>query len=75
MRVKLYIDCDNAAFREDDGEETGAALGAEVARILRDAAKWAASGPIEESDALTLRDVNGNVVGKLTVTDAPEVAR
>lgn len=58
MRVTLTIDTGNAAFA-DEGE------GAEVARILRGAAlKFEQVGtPI----AFTLRDLNGNTVGRVEV--------
>jgi len=51
MTFILKIDCDNAAFEGDPG--------AEVSRILRDAA-----GQIDHGlDRVRLRDANGNTVG------------
>lgn len=62
MQFRLVIDSDNEAFSED--------AHAEVARILREAAK-----KIENcEDEIQLRDVNGNKVGfaSLTIAD-PEL--
>lgn len=53
----LKIDCDNAAFGDTPDSE---AFGAEIARILREAANRMESGY-----ALgPCRDVNGNTVGQ-----------
>lgn len=58
MRFKIEIDCSNAAFEYAFDE---------VARILEDQAaklrRWADNNPTPKW-ADTLRDINGNVVGK-----------
>ena len=56
MKLKLEITMDNAAFEEDEG--------AEAARIMRDAADSVEMGCIRAS----LFDLNGNVVGKFSIT-------
>lgn len=59
MKLRLTIDMDNAAF--DDNE------GAEAARILRTAAEGVEFGCIRSA----LIDINGNVVGKFSITGRP----
>lgn len=66
MKFLLEIDCDNAAFLNDD--YSAPANGQELARILRDLAD-----KVEDFDDVSdfdrvLYDVNGNRVGKVTVT-------
>ena len=56
MKLKLEINMDNAAFDPDAGYE--------AARILADAVKAVAMGCIRSS----LFDINGNVVGKFSIT-------
>jgi hypothetical protein len=56
MKLKLEVQCDNAAF--------GDAFEAELARILRVAADRIAQG----ADRGNLRDVNGNTVGAFKLT-------
>jgi len=57
--VRIEIQTDNAAF---DGNRW-----AEVARILREVAQHASMGNFAMDDSFTmnLRDLNGNVVGRL----------
>lgn len=57
---KVVIKTGNAAFHEDDGQETDDARGAEVARILRDIAAHVENG----GEVGSCMDVNGNGVGK-----------
>ena len=62
MTVKIVIHADNAAFEDNEGQET--------ARILRDLAKRIDGHPhFSAGHDQALRDVNGNEVGYLTVTD------
>jgi hypothetical protein len=56
---KLNFDTDNAAFSEDNGEETDAAKAAESARILREVAKKMDTGLTYSR----VFDVNGNAIG------------
>lgn len=58
MKFSLEINCDNDAFAPDPG--------AEVARILRRAAKRIDECPEDERG---LQDVNGNHVGQWRFTD------
>lgn len=54
MKFRLEIDCDSAAFGDDDGHRA-----AELARILAHlVANWCGA-----MNAGTLRDANGNRVG------------
>ena len=62
MTFTVRFSTDNAAFSEDDGEDTGAAMGAEIARILRAVARAVNDGA-ENGDTGTVHDVNGNTVG------------
>lgn len=59
MKFAIAIDMDNAAFED--------ANGAEVARILEDAAR-AVYGSLNVGDTGPLRDVNGNKVGTWSVS-------
>lgn len=59
MRFTLTIDCDNAAFCDEDGDWDKHAAAAQIARILvstADNVRW--------SDRGTCLDANGNTVGK-----------
>ena len=56
MKLKLEINMDNAAFDTDAGHG--------AARILADAVKAVAMGCIRSS----LFDINGNAVGKFSIT-------
>lgn len=74
MKVRIEVDCGNAAFHDqsgsgDDGEgaNDAAACGAEVARILRNLATRVESG-ITGPDERTVFDANGNRVGRLVIT-------
>lgn len=60
----LKIRTDNAAFNDDDAKEGGspAAMGAELARILRDVACMIEDGMGPEPEDGTERDANGNTV-------------
>ena len=65
MTFNLTIKCDNAAFRDPDVEDENdprheQAAAAQVALILRDAAKHVEAGCVSRK----LSDVNGNQVGK-----------
>ena len=60
-KFTLTIDTDNAAFA--DG-----ALGYEVARILDTLAQQIESETAGRSTVITLRDSNGNTVGKAELT-------
>ena len=57
MQITIKLTCDNAAFLPETQPE--------IARILRKLAEEIEAGG--EPD--TIRDINGNVVGGLTVSD------
>lgn len=59
----LTIQTDNAAFADASGERTSEAMGAEIARILRNVAAIVMDGPDLDGDSGNIRDVNGNRVG------------
>lgn len=60
----LQIDTSGAAFTDELGEPSPAAATMEVARILSVTANRLRLGAtIDEREALTLRDANGNTVG------------
>lgn len=63
MTITITIDCDNAAFHDDEGHQHA---GPEVARILRDYADEITDETHPED--MKLRDVNGNTVGRVSVT-------
>ena len=69
MRFALPIECNNAAFHEDDGTLTDEARAAEIARVLRAAAEDIENG-VEEGP---LADTNGNTVGRFELL--PETSR
>lgn len=62
MRFILSIDCDNAAFDGDPGDE--------ITRILRDLTRRIDDkmGMLNIDDTFALRDINGNIVGVATLT-------
>lgn len=64
MKATITISMDNAAFEED--------AGAELSRILQDAAKKVQDFRTTDLDSYdryhNLKDVNGNTVGKLAIT-------
>ena len=64
MKFIVEIDCDNAAFMNDDSAPVN---GQELARILRDIADKAENG--QNVDGITLRDINGNSVGMSQFSD------
>lgn len=75
MKFEFWITCDNAAFGE-----TAADAEQEVARLLADLAGRVARGDIRNNIGRTqyhtLRDVNGNDVGRASfVYDASEERR
>lgn len=59
----LTIKTGNAAFAGENGESDDYARNREIARILRQAAKWLEDG----AEKNTLRDSNGNTVGKFEI--------
>ncbi len=61
MAFKLTIETDNAAFEEGREEE--------VARILHDVAKHLETGHDDFTQYRTLRDINGNDVGRAAFKD------
>jgi len=63
MKLKLEVQCDNAAF--------GDAFEGELARILRVAADRIEQG----ADRGHLRDANGNTVGTFKLTEPRPVER
>lgn len=65
MQFQLTIKCDNAAFYDMDGNPC---QGYEVAKILKDLAKKLESFDDVSDFERVLYDVNGNRVGKATVT-------
>lgn len=64
MRFILEIQCDNAAFGEDD-----ATRGIELARILRHTANRLAATGFSAGSTRKLSDVNGNTVGSFELSD------
>jgi hypothetical protein len=63
--IRITIETNNAAFHdpEFDGVE------AEVARLLDRVRAYLGSHEYENVDGMILRDLNGNTVGKVEVTD------
>ena len=57
MTFTLTLDCDNAAFRDDD-------LPLEIERILSHIAKYVRSTGISPGESLKLRDLDGNTCGE-----------
>lgn len=71
MKFVLEIKMDNAAFHGEHGEEGEdfAAAGMEVSRLLGQARTHIQNnGGLDEGDAMTLLDYNGNAVGSWSVT-------
>lgn len=72
MRLIIEIKMDNAAFTDEsarDGDQDDAgARGMEAARILRELAIDLQNG-IDADDSYSLRDANGNKVGKCEVVE------
>jgi hypothetical protein len=62
MKFTMSIDMDNAAFDED--QEPGYAERPELARILRVQADRLEAGEYYTGHSQTIRDVNGNDVGR-----------
>jgi hypothetical protein len=62
LKLTLHINGDNAAFSEDEGGNR------EFARILRDAADKVGNGYLLAS----LRDINGNHVGRFDIESEEE---
>jgi hypothetical protein len=60
MAFKMQFETDNAAFDDDKG--------AEIARILRDAADTIERSIGTRGGDVFVRDSNGNKVGKYTIT-------
>jgi hypothetical protein len=63
MKFVVEIDCDNAAFEAEEGDDVGRAT--EVARIL----EVAADKVRNMYESVTLYDINGNNVGLAAFTD------
>lgn len=61
MQVKINVEMENSAFSESSS-------GTELARILRDLARKSEGQDWQIGDFITLRDINGNTVGKMKVT-------
>ena len=64
MRITITIETDNAAFEGDE-------LGPETARILADVARKLEATPrrLFQSEAVKLRDINGNTVGMVRIEE------
>lgn len=70
MKVKIEINCDNAAFHWGNGEvrsRNSIATGDELARILQELANKIKNQEISVGDSYSLRDINGNRVGEMKV--------
>ena len=63
MQFKLEINCDNATFYDENGDIS---YSPEVARILRSLADAVERNATVSFDA-TLKDINGNPVGRATI--------
>ena len=65
MNITITINTDNAAFEDDPSSE--------VARILRQLidrlTRGAAADDLQEADGIKLRDINGNMVGSVSVEE------
>lgn len=60
----VEIDCDNAAFQDEDAREY------EIGRILRDLAGTIEAGPrLDKEIGGPLRDENGNTVGSWSMDE------
>lgn len=67
MKLVIEINCDNAAFSNDDGD--GTAIGPECARILRNIAHSIKDLDSPDGDVIPAIDVNGNRVGSARFID------
>jgi len=65
MNFRVFVNCDNAAFDDVTGFN---GRGEETARILREIADRI-SRTEELPDYITLRDINGNDVGRATFSE------
>lgn len=66
--IRIEINTDNAAFE-------GEGCGAEIARILKDAAgkmHGYHANELQEGDGWVLKDTNGNAVGRMVVVLPPQ---
>lgn len=61
MTLTITIDMDNDAFADDNGRETS--------RILRELSSRVKDWTLEAGDYKKIRDINGNTVGSLSVSD------
>ena len=61
MKIRIEINCDNAAFEDD--------MFGEVNRILGEKLPGLSSEIAEPGDSYPLMDINGNKVGTLTVEE------
>lgn len=69
MKFNLTLDCDNAAFKDDnDPEQDLYACMDEVGRILREVAMHVTGGSV----ARVLYDSNGNVCGRFILDENPD---
>lgn len=64
MQFQININLDNAAFQDENNDIS---YSAEVARILRSLAEYVEFTATVDFEK-TLRDINGNVVGKASVS-------
>ena len=64
--INITITTDNAAF-------DGSMSGIESARILRQLADRIDGAPVCKGDRLPLREINGNTVGRYSVTGAQRI--
>lgn len=79
MRFELTIDCDNAAFADDEtGEIDDYSASSELSLLLHHAARQVGAGDLTASYGVgpgkwrNLRDSNGNTVGKMILRDTEE---
>lgn len=70
MKLTLTLTMDNAAFFDDDRNESEPRRNAEVARILHTLAeKIETAWELEDGQRFALFDGNGNKVGQVNVSD------
>lgn len=79
MRFELTIDCDNAAFADDEtGEVDDYSAAREIGEILSLAQNRVASGDLTVAYGVgpgkwrNLHDSNGNTVGRMILRDTEE---
>ena len=65
-QIKIVINTDNAAFCNEDGNQTCYTRNFEVARILKNLAKQLEERPDVDWNSVILMDINGNSVGSFT---------